>query len=50
METFRIPNPTLNAIPSKAQGLVDRIAAAFRALPDGRKRGKNRKYSLFDTA
>jgi hypothetical protein len=50
METFRIPNSTLNGISSKAQGLVDQITAAFRSLPDGRKRGKNRKYSLFDTA
>ena len=50
METFRFPNPTPNAVPSRAQGLVDRIATAFRALPDGRKRGNNTKYSLFDAA
>ncbi len=50
METFRIPNPAPNALPSQAQGLVDRIAAGFRALPDGRKPGNNTKYSLFDAA
>ncbi len=32
METFRIPNSTPNAVPGRAQGLVDRIAGAFRAL------------------
>ena len=50
METFRFPNPTPNVVPSRAQGLVDRIATAFRVLPDGRKRGNNTKYSLFDAA
>ena len=50
METFSIPHPTPNAIPSKAQALVDRISTAFRALPDARKHGNNTKYSLFDAA
>ena len=50
MDTLRIPNPTPNAIPSKAQRLVDRISTAFRALPDGRKPGNNTKYSMHDAA
>ncbi len=50
METLRIPNPTPNAIPSKAQCLVDRISAAFRTLPDSRKPGNNTKYSMHDAA
>ena len=50
METFRIPNPTPNAIPSRAQGLVDRISAAFRELTDARKPGNNRKFGMHDAA
>ncbi len=50
METFRIPNSIPNAISIKAQVLVERIAAAFRALPDGRKPGNNRRHSRFDAA
>ena len=50
METFRSPNPTLNAIPSRAQGLVDRISDAFRELTDARKPGNNRKFSMHDAA
>ena len=50
METFRIPNPTPNVLPSKAQGLVERISAAFRTLPDARKPGNNRKFSMHDAA
>jgi len=50
MEIFRIPNPTPNIPPSKAQGLLDRLSTAFRNLPDARKPGNNTKYSLFDAA
>ena len=50
MEIFRIPNPTPNIPPSKAQGLVDRISTTFRNLPDARKPGNNTQYSLFDAA
>jgi hypothetical protein len=48
METFRIPNPTPNVIPSKAQNLVNRISAVFRELPDSRKPGNNTKDSMHD--
>ena len=50
MDIFRIPHPTPHGTPSQAQILVDKIVAAFRALPDGRKPGNNRKYSMFDAA
>ena len=50
MATFRIPNPAPNVPPSKAQGLVDRISAAFRDLPDSRKPGNNPKDSMPDAA
>ena len=50
MEIFRIPNPAPDALPSKAQGLVNRISAAFRTLPDARKPGNNRKFSMHDAA
>jgi hypothetical protein len=50
MEIFRIPHPTPNIPPSKAQSLVDRIFSTFRTLPDARKPGNHTKYSLFDAA
>lgn len=50
MDLFRIPLPPLKALPSKAQGLVDTISAAFRSLPDFRKPGNNRKFSMHDAA
>jgi hypothetical protein len=50
MATLRIPTPSSNIPPSKAQGLVDRIAAAFRELPDSRKPGNNTKSSMHDAA
>ena len=35
---------------SATQGLIDKIALAFQTLPDERKPGNNRKYSVFDAS
>ena len=49
MDVLRIP-PHQKKPPSKAQGLVDQISAAFRTLTDTRKPGNNTKYAPFDAA
>ena len=49
METFSILHPECHSRQG-SQALVDRISTAFRALPDARNPGSNRKHSLFDAA